>query len=75
MEAHVRYATREAAELLGCRQAEALKLLKAAGASHTRCGSSYLWDASSVDRLLALLRRRNRIAIGSPPQGAGHASI
>ena len=56
MHATHRYTTREVAQDLGCRPADALTLLKAAGVARTRCGASYLWSAEDVRRLLAAVR-------------------
>jgi hypothetical protein len=54
-----RVTTAEVAEQLGCTQAEALPLLKAANVSHTRSGykGPYLWSVSDVARLVAALSK------------------
>jgi len=53
-----RLTTREVAERLKCRPEEALPLLKAAGIASTRMGyrGPILWDAVSVERLIATLK-------------------
>jgi hypothetical protein len=58
MEKPTRLTTREAAQALGCRKpSDALALLRAAGVSVTRCGASWLWETSEVERLAATLRK------------------
>jgi len=58
MEKPTRLTTREAAQSLGCRKpSDALALLRAAGVSVTRCGASWLWETSEVERLAETLRK------------------
>lgn len=58
-----RLTTRESARVIGCRSSEALPLLKAAGISHVRCGSAYLWDAAGVKRLVSVIHEDAREAV------------
>ena len=57
-----RLTTREAALLMGCREADALQLLKAAGITRSGGGRAFLWDAAGVKKLLALLRVPHSLA-------------
>lgn len=52
-----RLTTHEVAERLGCKDHEALAILKAANTPHTRMGrrGAILWDAEAVGSLIASL--------------------
>ena len=52
--------TREAAQRLCCRPAEAIALLRAANIRTVRCGSAHLWDAASVEQLAAILCKSSK---------------
>lgn len=54
-----RISTKEAARLLGARQAETLALLRAARARGTKISSAYLWDAEDVKAVARALEAAN----------------
>ena len=54
-----RYTTQEAARRLHCVGIEAIRFLRAANVNYSKCGGSYLWDATGVEHVVATLTALN----------------
>ena len=75
-----RLTTAECALALGCRQSQAIALLRGAGVFSTRLGPALLWDAVGVHSLAETLKTAPRPELGAVHSGfapivrrAGHA--